>query len=104
MLKAPRTKTHDLLNALRNWHPDHRELVSFFAVLASAIKENETGLTEKCIALVMDYCDEASGEIESDLIKQQAMQAWDDRVVSVLADQFQDVQKQLDALTIRSNT
>ena len=74
-----RTKTTDLLNSLRNWHPDHAELVSFFAGLASAVKHGETGLSQKCIALVINNCDEASDQIEGDLIKQQAQQDWDNR-------------------------
>ena len=84
-MNAPRTKTHDLLNALRNWHPDHRELVLFFAVLAEAVKNNETGLTQNCIAVVIDNCDESAIQIEKDLIGQQAQQAWDDRVKPPLA-------------------
>ena len=79
MLTAPRTKTHDLLNALRNWHPDHAELVTFFTGLASAINHGETGLSDKCSWILIDYCDDAAGQVEKDLIEQQAEQAWDDR-------------------------
>ena len=99
-MTAPRTKTHDLLNTLRNWHPDHDALVAFFAVLSSCIKHNETGLTENCRAIVVDHCDEAFSQIENDRVAQRAAEAWDNRAFSVLAYQFQDVQKQLDALTI----
>ena len=75
-----RTKTADLLRDLRNWHPDHEELMSFFAGVASMFKTSQTGVGSKCIALVVDFCDEASGCIENDLIEQQSETAWNDRV------------------------
>ena len=76
MLTATRTDTNDLLRALRNWHPSHHEMLEFFACTAAAIKNGENGLTDKCRAVVVDYCDEATGQIENDLIEQQEETAW----------------------------
>ena len=80
-----RTKTGDLLCAVRNWHPDHEELMSFFAGVASMIKTSQTGVGSKCIASVVDFCDEATGCIENDLIEQQSETAWNDRVQKPLS-------------------
>ena len=100
MLTATKTQTDDLLRALRNWHPSHNEMVDFFAGLASAVKSNHHALSLRCSALVIDYCDEATGQIELDLIDQQAEQTWADRARSPLGQRFPEL-AQIDALTVR---
>ena len=96
---ATRTKTSDLLNALRNWHPDHNDAQSFFDGIASCVKYGETGLSARCTAIVIDLCSEASSQIENDRIEQQSEQAWNDR--KPLNQYFEPAFAQLDALTIR---
>ena len=75
-----RTQTNDLLIAMRNgWSPDHNELIDFFNGVSSAIKGAATGLSDKCTASVIDYCDESVGAIENDQIEQREEQAWRDK-------------------------
>jgi hypothetical protein len=62
-----RTKTPDLLNLLRNWHPSGDEYVMFLENLASNITNAETELSEDVRAAVVDRIDEIIGAIEVDV-------------------------------------
>lgn len=70
--RSPRTKTPDLLNALRNWHPTHGEVIELLQGVASAIKHSHNALSDSCRNVVVDYCDEATGQIDQDEIDQRS--------------------------------
>jgi hypothetical protein len=101
MLTATRTRTEDLLIAIRNWHPSHDNAMDGCSGLSSCFKNSENALTNKCRASVIDLLDQALDLIAEDQIEQQSEQAWLDRTSKPLHPYFSGMAAELDALTIR---
>ena len=101
-IKHKKTNTDDLIRLMQFWHPTHDELRNVLSVFASSVKHRSMGLSIECIASVLDYCDEACGQIENDNIEKQAQNEAMDKSFYDLRKDF-EAMAQLDVLTIRDN-
>lgn len=80
--RTSRTKTIDLLIALRGWHPSGDEYIIFLENLASNITNAETELSHSVRAAIVDRIDEIISAIGVDI-------ALDDEEHNFLDDEWQ---------------
>lgn len=74
----PTTKQNVMIDALRNWHPSHLELIEALTVLKQRVKYSDNALGAQCVAFVVDQLEECIGDVELNRLDQIDAQAWDD--------------------------